>query len=157
LWKEIEVTDPIERALAEISFGVDGLVPAIAQQHDTGEILMMAWMNRDAVRASLAEGRACYWSRSRGRLWRKGEISGQIQLLREMRLDCDGDAVLLLVDQQGVACHTGRRSCFFRAWRQGAWAVIAEPQISPEALYPEDADGGRLRLLNETAGSSDAR
>jgi phosphoribosyl-AMP cyclohydrolase len=129
------VTDTIERALAEIKFGADGLVPAIAQQHDTGEILMMAWMNRDAVRASLAEGCACYWSRSRARLWRKGETSGQIQHLREMRLDCDGDAVLLLVDQQGVACHTGRRSCFFRAWRNSAWAVIAEPEIRPEVLY----------------------
>jgi phosphoribosyl-AMP cyclohydrolase len=133
--EKVAVTDPIERALVEIKFGADGLVPAIAQQHDTGEILMMAWMNRDAVRASLAEGRACYWSRSRARLWRKGETSGQVQLLREMRLDCDGDAVLLLVDQEGVACHTGRRSCFFRAWRNGAWAVIAEPEISPELLY----------------------
>ncbi len=127
--------DPIERALAEIKFGPDGLVPAIAQQHDTGEILMMAWMNRDAVRVSLTEGRACYWSRSRAKLWRKGETSGQVQLLREMRLDCDGDAVLLLVDQPGVACHTGRRSCFFRSWREGAWAVITEPEISPELLY----------------------
>jgi phosphoribosyl-AMP cyclohydrolase len=136
------VTDPIESALAEIKFGADGLVPAIAQQYDTGEILMMAWMNRDAVRASLAEGRACYWSRSRARLWRKGETSGQTQLLREMRLDCDGDAVLLLVDQQGVACHTGRRSCFFRAWREGTWAVIAEPEIDPESLYRENLDPG---------------
>jgi phosphoribosyl-AMP cyclohydrolase len=131
--------DTIERALSEIKFGPDGLVPAIAQQHDTGEILMMAWMDREAVRASLTEGRVCYWSRSRARLWRKGETSGQVQLLRELRLDCDGDAVLLLVDQQGVACHTGRRSCFFRAWREGAWAVIAEPQVSPETLYPDGA------------------
>jgi len=131
------VRDPIERALAAIKFGPDGLVPAVAQQHDTGEILMLAWMNRDAVRASLSEGRACYWSRSRARLWRKGETSGQVQLLRELRLDCDGDAVLLLVDQQGVACHTGRRSCFFQAWRDDAWVIIAEPQISPEGLYPE--------------------
>ena len=131
--------DGIERALAEISFDRDGLVPAIAQQHDTGEILMMAWMNRDAVRASLTEGRVCYWSRSRARLWRKGEISGQVQLLREMRLDCDGDALLLLVDQPGVACHTGRRSCFFRAWRDDRWATIADPQIAPETLYPEGA------------------
>jgi len=99
-------------------------------------------MNRDAVRASLAEGRACYWSRSRARLWRKGETSGQVQRLREMRLDCDGDAVLLLVDQQGVACHTGRRSCFFRAWRQEAWTVIAEPEIDPESLYREILDPG---------------
>jgi len=130
------VTDPIEQTLGEIKFGPDGLVPAIAQQHDTGEILMMAWMNRDAVRASLTEGRACYWSRSRARLWRKGETSGQVQLLHELRLDCDGDAVLLLVDQHGVACHTGRRSCFFRAWRNNGWVVVAEPQISPELLYP---------------------
>ncbi len=136
----IEVSDPIELALAEIRFGTDGLVPAIAQQHDTGEILMMGWMNRDAVRASLTEGRACYWSRSRAKLWRKGETSGQVQRLRELRLDCDGDTLLLLVDQTGVACHTGRRSCFFRAWRDGAWAVIAEPKISPEILYPEGVD-----------------
>lgn len=129
--------DPIERALAEISFGADGLVPAIAQQHDTGEILMLAWMNREAVRASLMEGRACYWSRSRGKLWRKGETSGQVQWLRELRLDCDADAVLLLVDQHGVACHTGRRSCFFRAWRSDAWAVIAAPEVAPSALYPK--------------------
>jgi len=131
------VGDTIERALCEIRFDRDGLVPAVAQQHDTGEILMVAWMNRDAVRASLSEGRACYWSRSRAKLWRKGETSGQVQLVRELRLDCDGDTVLLLVDQQGVACHTGRRSCFFRAWRGGGWAVIAEPQIPPETLYPD--------------------
>ena len=129
--------DPIEGALAEIKFGIDGLVPAIAQQHDTGEVLMMAWMNRDAVRASLVEGRACYWSRSRGKLWRKGETSGQTQQLHELRLDCDGDTVLLLVDQHGVACHTGRRNCFFRAWRDGEWVVVAEPQIPPETLYPK--------------------
>jgi phosphoribosyl-AMP cyclohydrolase len=131
------VKDAIDLALEEIKFGPDGLVPVIAQQHDTGEVLMMAWMNRDAVRASLTEGRACYWSRSRAKLWRKGETSGQVQLLRELRLDCDGDAVLLLVDQMGVACHTGRRSCFFKAWRNGSWAVITEPQVSPGTLYPE--------------------
>jgi phosphoribosyl-AMP cyclohydrolase len=130
------VVDAIEDALAAIKFGPDGLVAAVAQQHDTGEILMMAWMNRDAVRATLSEGRACYWSRTRGRLWRKGETSGQVQLLRELRLDCDGDAVLLMVDQQGVACHTGRRSCFFRSWRGDHWTIIAEPRISPETLYP---------------------
>jgi phosphoribosyl-AMP cyclohydrolase len=135
--RRTEMAGPIEDALAAIKFGPDGLVPAIAQQHDTGEILMLAWMNRDAVRASLREGRACYWSRSRARMWRKGETSGQVQLLRELRLDCDGDAILLLVDQQGVACHTGRRSCFFQAWRDGAWAITAEPQVSPETLYPE--------------------
>ena len=134
------MTDQIESVLGEIRFGPDDLVPAIAQQHDTGEILMMAWMNRDAVRASLAEGRACYWSRSRAKLWRKGETSGQIQHLCELRLDCDGDTVLLLVDQQGVACHTGRRNCFFRAWRDGGWAVISEPEVPPKTLYPEAID-----------------
>src|SRR5262249_2856907 len=108
-----QVEDSIETALAEVRFGPDGLVPAIAQQYDTGEILMLAWMNREAVRVSLAEGRACYWSRSRAQLWRKGETSGQFQLLRELRLDCDGDTVLLLVHQQGLARHTGRPSCLF--------------------------------------------
>jgi phosphoribosyl-AMP cyclohydrolase len=127
--------EDIEHRLAEIRFGPDGLVPAIAQQHDTGEVLMLAWMNREAVRTSLAEGRACYWSRSRGRLWRKGETSGQVQILRELRLDCDGDALLLLVDQTGVACHTGRRSCFFRAWREDGWQTLGAPQVSPEDLY----------------------
>ncbi|HWD59403.1 MAG TPA: phosphoribosyl-AMP cyclohydrolase [Stellaceae bacterium] len=131
------MTDPIARALPEIKFDADGLVPAIAQQHDTGEILMVAWMNRDAVRVTLTEGRACYWSRSRQALWRKGETSNQVQWLKEFRLDCDGDTVLLLVDQDGVACHTGRRNCFFRAWRDGIWVEIAKPLIAPEALYGE--------------------
>src|SRR5437870_5345014 len=116
-----------ERLLGEIEFGPDGLIPAIAQQDDSGEILMVAWSNKDALRLTLAEGRAVYWSRTRQALWRKGETSSQVQHLRELRLDCDGDVLLLLVDQVGVACHTGRRSCFFRAWRDGRWAVIAEP------------------------------
>lgn len=131
------MTQITDQALAEIRFGADGLVPAVAQQYDTGEVLMLAWMNREAVRASLSEGRACYWSRSRARLWRKGESSGQVQWLRELRLDCDGDALLLLVDQHGVACHTGRRSCFFRMWRGSAWETIAEPEVSPAVLYPD--------------------
>jgi len=130
------VADPIERALGEIAFAPDGLVAAVAQQHDTGEVLMVAWMNRDAVRATLAEGRVCYWSRSRQKLWRKGETSGQVQYLREMRLDCDGDTLLLLVDQPGVACHTGRRNCFFRSLRSGEWETIAAPEVAPETLYP---------------------
>src|ERR1700688_4569872 len=121
------MSDAIERLLGAIEFGPDGLVPAIAQQHDTGEILMVAWMDRDAVRVTLSEGRACYWSRSRRALWRKGETSGQVQHLRELRVDCGGDAILLLVDQHGVACHTGRRSCFFRAWRDANWTEIAVP------------------------------
>ena len=131
------MSDAAERAIDAINFDADGLVPAIAQQHDTGEILMVAWMNRDAVRVTLDEGRACYWSRSRQALWRKGESSGQEQALKELRLDCDGDTVLLLVDQHGVACHTGRRSCFFRAWRDGDWREIAAPLIAPEDLYKQ--------------------
>jgi phosphoribosyl-AMP cyclohydrolase len=131
------MSDAIERAIAEIKFDADGLVPAIAQQHDTGEILMVAWMNREAVRVTLTEDRACYWSRSRKTLWRKGETSNQVQLLKEFRLDCDGDTVLLLVEQAGVACHTGRRNCFFRAWRDGGWVEIAQPLVAPEQLYAE--------------------
>jgi phosphoribosyl-AMP cyclohydrolase len=121
--------------LAAITFDAAGLVPAVAQQHDTGEVLMLAWMNREAVAETLATGRVCYFSRSRGRLWRKGETSGQVQRLVELRIDCDGDALLLLVEQEGVACHTGRRSCFFRAVRDGELVEIAAPEVSPEALY----------------------
>ena len=121
--------------LAAIRFDANGLVPAIAQQHDTGEVLMMAWMNRESVAETLATGRVCYFSRSRGGLWRKGETSGQTQHLNELRVDCDGDTLLLLVHQDGVACHTGRRNCFFRAVRDGALVEIAAPEISPEALY----------------------
>jgi len=121
--------------LDEIAFDAAGLVPVIAQQYDTGEILMVAWMNRDAVGETLATGRVCYWSRSRQALWRKGETSGQTQRLVELRLDCDGDTMLALVDQTGVACHTGRRSCFFRAARDGDWRVIAAVETPPDALY----------------------
>ena len=133
------MSDAIEKALAEVKFDADGLVPAIAQQHDTGEILMVAWMNRDAIRVTLEEDRACYWSRSRQKLWRKGETSNQVQVLKEFRLDCDGDTVLLLVDQDGVACHTGRRNCFFRAWRNAGWVEIAQPLVDPEELYGREA------------------
>ena len=121
--------------VAEIAFDADGLVPVIAQQHDSGEVLMVAWMSREAVAETLATGRVCYWSRSRRRLWRKGETSGQAQRLIELRLDCDGDTLLARVDQTGVACHTGRRSCFFRAWRGNRLVAISEPQIAPDALY----------------------
>ena len=118
-----------------IAFNADGLVAAIAQQYDTGEVLMMAWMNRDAVAETLGSGRVCYWSRSRGKLWRKGETSGQVQVLKDFRWDCDADTVLIQVDQEGVACHTGRRSCFFNAVRQGKPAVIAEVEVDPKDLY----------------------
>ena len=124
-----------ETLLDEVRFDTDGLVPAIAQQHDTGEILMLAWMNRDALTETLATGRVCYWSRSRQALWRKGDTSGQVQRLVELRLDCDGDAVLLRVDQTGVACHTGRRSCFFRVASDGAWHTDLPVLQDPEALY----------------------
>ncbi len=128
-------TDPLGAVLAAICFDAQGLVPAIAQQHDTGEVLMLAWMNREAVTETLATGRVCYFSRSRGKLWRKGETSAQVQHLRELRVDCDGDTLLLLVEQDGVACHTGRRSCFDRAVRDGALMEIAAPLVSPEHLY----------------------
>jgi phosphoribosyl-AMP cyclohydrolase len=121
--------------LDAISFDARGLVAAVAQQHDTGEVLMLAWMNREAVAETLATGRVCYFSRSRQRLWRKGESSGQTQHLVELRLDCDGDAVLLLVRQDGVACHTGRHNCFYRAARGGELVEIAQPVVTPEALY----------------------
>lgn len=132
---------PSEEILGAVAFGADGLVAAIAQQHDTGEVLMLAWMNREAIVRTLDSGEAWYWSRSRGTLWHKGEISGQTQKLVDFRLDCDGDAVLLLVDQKGVACHTGRRSCFYRASRDGKLAEIAAVQIDPKTLYGEGAGG----------------
>lgn len=100
--------------LDAVRFDERGLVPAIAQAAGSGEVLMMAWMNREALIETLTTGRVCYWSRSRRNLWRKGETSGHVQRLRELRLDCDGDTLLLLVDQEGPACHTGARSCFFR-------------------------------------------
>ncbi len=121
--------------LDELVFNADGLIPAIAQQHDTGEVLMLAWMNRAAVAETLATGQVCYFSRSRKKLWRKGEISGQVQRLVELRIDCDGDTLLLLVEQTGVACHTGRKNCFFTAVRDGALVEIAKPDVAPEDLY----------------------
>jgi phosphoribosyl-AMP cyclohydrolase len=121
--------------LAQIAFDRDGLVPAVAQQHDTGEVLMLAWMNRQAVERTLATGDVHYWSRSRLSLWRKGETSGQAQRLVELRIDCDGDTLLLLVDQTGVACHTGRRNCFFRAVRGDRLETIAEVVVDPKTLY----------------------
>ncbi len=102
----------IGQTLQRLEFGPDGLLPAIAQQWDSGEVLMLAWMDAEAVRRTLATGRATYWSRSRGEYWVKGETSGNAQVVTQMRIDCDGDAILLMVDQTGPACHTGLRSCF---------------------------------------------
>ena len=130
--------DVVANVLDTVDFDERGLVTAIAQQHDSGEVLMTAWMNREAVTETLRTGRVCYWSRSRGTLWRKGETSGQHQRLVEFRIDCDGDTVLLLVDQTGVACHTGRRSCFFRAVRDGQFAIVADVEIDPKELYPKE-------------------
>ena len=123
---------PLSAAAAQMNsesivFNSDGLVPAIAQRHDTGEVLMMAWMNRDAVIETLTTGRVTYWSRSRGKLWRKGESSGHMQRLVDFRLDCDGDTLLLLVEQTGPACHTNRPNCFYRAARETGYRTLSEP------------------------------
>lgn len=106
---------PLALALQEVQFNTDGLVPAIAQDHASGEVLMMAWMNRESLKETLATGRVCYWSRTRKALWRKGETSGHAQQLKQLFIDCDGDTLLLKVEQTGPACHTGAQSCFFRA------------------------------------------
>ena len=118
-----------------LKFNEDGLIPAIAQQHDTGEVLMMAWMNKDAIAETLETGKVCYWSRSRQSMWRKGETSGNQQKLIHFRLDCDGDTILLLVDQVGAACHTGRRDCFFYEPTKTGVDIISEPIMSPEEMY----------------------
>ena len=118
-----------------IRYDEHGLVPAVVQQRDTGHVLMLGWMNRQAVGATLASGEAHYYSRSRQTLWRKGETSGQTQRVVEVRLDCDGDALLLVVEQTGVACHTGRRSCWFHTVRDGRVEVLAAPEVSPKDLY----------------------
>ena len=130
-------------ALDAIRWNDDGLVPVVAQEHASGDVLMLAWMNRDALAATIARGEAVYWSRSRGRLWHKGETSGHVQQVHALRLDCDGDALLLTVTQRGaeaarpgIACHTGRHSCFYRRWDAGGW-VDADPVLKdPAAIYP---------------------
>lgn len=119
-----------------IRFNGDGLIPAIAQQTKTGEVLMMAWMNRETLRETLETGEACYWSRSRGKPWRKGETSGQRQKVLRVFLDCDGDTLLLEVDQTGVACHTGRRSCFYtQVEPNGEVKETCAPAVDPGTLY----------------------
>ena len=111
-----------------LTFNADGLLPAIAQQHDTGEVLMLAWMNASSVSETLRTGRVTYWSRSRKAYWRKGESSGHVQRLIELRFDCDRDCLLLMVDQTGPACHTNRRSCFYTAVREGNETVLSAPE-----------------------------
>lgn len=112
-----------------------GLIPAIAQQYDNGKVLMMAWMNHEALAATLDSGQVTYWSRSRKKLWRKGESSKQTQALKSLRIDCDGDTLLLLVDQTGPACHTGRESCFFCEVDDERVSVLDNPLIAPDELY----------------------
>ena len=125
----------IEQVLGTLKFTSDGLIPAVSQQHDTGEVLMLAWINTDSISETLRTGFVCYWSRSRQKLWRKGETSGQVQALKEFRWDCDADTLLLQVEQRGVACHTGRHNCFFYAVRDGKLQEIAEVEINPDELY----------------------
>ena len=128
----------VANVLDAIQFNNEGLVPVIAQQFDTNEVLMLAWMNLDALTETLATGSVCYWSRSRKKLWRKGESSGQTQRLKELRWDCDADTLLILIDQIGVACHTGRRSCFFSAVREGEITEISSVEIDPKELYEKN-------------------
>lgn len=132
LWLELEQAGlgdsrPLAEVLDAIPWNGDGLIAAIAQQHGSGEVLMLAWMNRAALEETLTSGQVCYWSRSRRQLWSKGETSGHRQRLIEARLDCDGDAVLLLVEQQGPACHTGRRSCFYNRLEGDRLTVASSP------------------------------
>ena len=124
----------IDAFVAAIQFDAQGLVPAIAQQHDTGEVLMMAWMDRNAVAETMRTGRVCYWSRSRQAPWRKGDTSGHIQTVVDLRVDCDGDTLLVLVDQTGAACHTGQHNCFFRAIRGGALETITPVMIDMDKI-----------------------
>ena len=124
--------------LDQIQWDDQGLVPAIAQEQASGRVLTLAWMNRKALASTVSEGRAVYWSRSRGQIWRKGEKSGHVQWVHEIRLDCDKDAILLSVSQEGgIACHTGRHHCFFHKLENGAWEVV-EPVIrDPAEIYPD--------------------
>ncbi|MBF7729906.1 phosphoribosyl-AMP cyclohydrolase [Pseudomonas sp. N040] len=122
--------------LDEIKWDSNGLVPAIAQDYKTGRVLMMAWMNREALQLTATEGRAIYWSRSRNKLWRKGEESGHVQKLHELRLDCDADVIILMVEQLGgIACHTGRESCFYRVYDNHGWQTVDPVLKDPQAIY----------------------
>ena len=122
--------------LQSITWNEQGLVPAIAQDWETGEVLMLAWMNEEALALTIAEGRAIYWSRSRQALWRKGEESGHVQTLKELRVDCDADTILIKVDQVGgIACHTGRRACFYQKLQEGTWRITDDILRDPSDIY----------------------
>jgi phosphoribosyl-AMP cyclohydrolase len=132
-----------EQWLTEIRWSQDGLVPAIAQEAGSGRVLMVAWMNREALQETAASGNAVYWSRSRKRLWRKGEESGHVQKVRSIRLDCDEDVILLEVEQiGGIACHTGRANCFFRRLEDGRWVVTDAVLKDPGEIYAGHAHAG---------------
>lgn len=125
--------------LNKVNWAADGLVPAIAQDAATGRVLMVAWMNREALKRTVKSGEAVYWSRSRKKLWHKGEESGHTQRVKEIRLDCDGDVVLLQVEQCGnIACHTGRESCFFRKLKNGQWLETDAVIKNPEEIYKNE-------------------
>ena len=127
------------RWLEEICWNADGLVPAIAQDAESGDVLMLAWMSRESLARTLEQGEAVYWSRSRGRLWKKGGQSGHVQRIAEIRLDCDADTLLLKVDQHGgIACHTGRRCCFYKALRDGQWESVDPVLEDPDTIYSRD-------------------
>lgn len=133
IFKQLETAEAgsgaaLEQVLAQLRWTSEGLIPAIAQQYDTGEVLMLAWMNADSLRETLQTKRVCYWSRSRKSYWRKGETSGHLQKLVEMRIDCDGDTLLLLVDQAGPACHTNRRSCFYNTVDGERVKIVSTPE-----------------------------
>lgn len=122
--------------LQQIKWDDNGLVPAIAQDYKTGRILMVAWMNAESLQLTVQEQRAIYWSRSRGKLWRKGEESGHVQVLHELRLDCDNDVILLQVEQKGgIACHTGRESCFYSVYQDGEWVPVDDVIKNPDEIY----------------------
>ena len=125
----------LDEALSALKFNEAGLIPAIAQQHDTGEVLMMAWMNRASIEETLKTQQVCYWSRSRNSYWRKGESSGNQQKLVSMSTDCDGDTLLLKVDQLGAACHTGRRDCFYNEIQPSGLTISSNPIQDPNQLY----------------------
>jgi phosphoribosyl-AMP cyclohydrolase len=137
IWLKLEQAqmgdcESLQEVIAAIPWNQDGLIAAIAQQHDSGEVLMLAWMNQQSLLETLSSGQVCYWSRSRQQLWRKGESSGHTQRLINARFDCDGDAILLLVDQQGPACHTNRPNCFHNEINMNRVTVISTPQKQPE-------------------------
>ena len=140
-----------EKLIKIIKFNKDGLVPAIAQQHDTGEVLMLAWMNKDSIQQTLTTNQVCYWSRSRKKLWRKGETSGNTQRLIEFRYDCDEDTILLIIDQTGAACHTGRRNCFYRVAKNESGEIETTLTEKKNITQKSKFDTNSNKKLNSTA------